>query len=225
MTNELDPRLTVGVCDTQPVVVEGLRSILNQSGAYRLLDPARTMDALANQIFTLSPRIAIVDKAAGNAEILEWTARIRGRGTAAGNVAIVVWGTNVTDAEALRFLQAGASGVLRKSARTDALMACFDAVANGVTWLEDNLFHAAGGNNSYGRPELTLREQQVLQLVEQGMRNKEIADELGIRPGTVKIHLKHIFEKSGVRGRYGLALSTFRPSTIRDDASTNVLRA
>ena len=53
-------------------------------------------------------------------------------------------------------------------------------------------------------------EQQVLELVEQGCKNKEIAQELGIRPGTVKIHLKHIFEKSGVRGRYGLALSGLR---------------
>jgi two-component system, NarL family, nitrate/nitrite response regulator NarL len=50
----------------------------------------------------------------------------------------------------------------------------------------------------------------VLELVAQGLRNKEIASELGIRPGTVKIHLKHIFEKTGVRGRYGLALSGLR---------------
>jgi DNA-binding NarL/FixJ family response regulator len=46
-----------------------------------------------------------------------------------------------------------------------------------------------------------------MELVEQGLRNKDIASELGIRPGTVKIHLKHIFEKTGIRGRYGLALS------------------
>jgi DNA-binding NarL/FixJ family response regulator len=39
------------------------------------------------------------------------------------------------------------------------------------------------------------------------MKNKEIAHELAIRPGTVKIHLKHIFEKTGIRGRYGLALA------------------
>jgi DNA-binding NarL/FixJ family response regulator len=57
---------------------------------------------------------------------------------------------------------------------------------------------------------LTAREQQVLELVEQGCKNKEIAGELGIRPGTVKIHLKHIFEKTGIRGRYGLALNGWR---------------
>src|SRR5450759_4765593 len=38
----------------------------------------------------------------------------------------------------------------------------------------------------------------------------DIAARLGIRPGTVKIHLKHIFEKTGIRGRYGLALSGLR---------------
>ena len=52
-----------------------------------------------------------------------------------------------------------------------------------------------------------MREQQVAKFVEQGLKNKEIARSLGICPGTVKIHLKHIFEKTGVRGRYGLALS------------------
>ena len=55
-----------------------------------------------------------------------------------------------------------------------------------------------------------VREQQVLELVEQGYKNKEIAMHLGIQPGTVKIHLKHIFEKTGVRGRYGLALTGLR---------------
>ena len=57
------------------------------------------------------------------------------------------------------------------------------------------------------RSNLTARELQVVELVEQGLKNRDIAQNLGIRPGTVKIHLKHIFEKTGIRGRYGLALS------------------
>ena len=58
-----------------------------------------------------------------------------------------------------------------------------------------------------GHSTLTPRESQVMELVEHGLKNKDIAASLGIRTGTVKIHLKHIFEKTGIRGRYGLALS------------------
>lgn len=76
--------------------------------------------------------------------------------------------------------------------------------------MEDCVFRDGGRQDRYPRSELTSREQQVLELVEQGFKNKEIANELGIRPGTVKIHLKHIFEKTGVRGRYGLALTGLR---------------
>jgi DNA-binding NarL/FixJ family response regulator len=76
--------------------------------------------------------------------------------------------------------------------------------------MEDALFRDTPKTESYVRSELTPREQQVLDLVEGGMKNREIARELGIRPGTVKIHLKHIFEKTGVRGRYGLALNNIR---------------
>jgi DNA-binding NarL/FixJ family response regulator len=47
----------------------------------------------------------------------------------------------------------------------------------------------------------------VAEMVEQGLKNSEIALELGISPGTVKIHLKHAFEKTGARGRYDLAIS------------------
>jgi DNA-binding NarL/FixJ family response regulator len=76
--------------------------------------------------------------------------------------------------------------------------------------MEDCVFRDQARGERYPRSELTAREQQVLELVEQGCKNKEIAQELGIRPGTVKIHLKHIFEKTGVRGRYGLALTGWR---------------
>ena len=119
----------------------------------------------------------------------------------------MIWGVSVSEAEALRFLQAGARGILRKTAEVQVVLACLRTVAAGRSWMEDCMFRESARSPRYPRSELTSREQQVLELVEQGLRNKEIAHELGIRPGTVKIHLKHIFEKTGVRGRYGLALS------------------
>ena len=116
----------------------------------------------------------------------------------------------MTESEALRFLQSGARGIIRKTSPVVQVLACLRAVAAGRNWMEDSVFKDVLRSDRYPRSELTPREQQVLELVEQGFKNKDIATELGIRPGTVKIHLKHIFEKTGVRGRYGLALNGLR---------------
>ena len=80
----------------------------------------------------------------------------------------------------------------------------------GTTWTEDCLLGNSDKPVRNSRSNLTPREQQVVELVEQGLKNKDIGLNMGIRPGTVKIHLKHIFEKTGIRGRYGLALSGLR---------------
>jgi DNA-binding NarL/FixJ family response regulator len=154
----------------------------------------------------VSPRAAIVDKCCGLMQLSEWLTQITSRWP----TAVVVWGTGIGEAEAVRLLHAGARGVLRKSADPETLLACLDGVCGGATWMEESLFQHAIGRPVSARGDLTAREQQVLRLVEKGLRNKQIAAELGIRPGTVKIHMKHIFAKTGIRGRFGLALSSWR---------------
>jgi DNA-binding NarL/FixJ family response regulator len=197
------------VCDTQPVTAEGIRTLL--AGAPdlrfgRICDSLRTASELMR---TAPPDVIVIDKTFGIQAILDWLAEVRA-GAETLPSAVVVWGVSVTEAEALRFLQAGARGILRKTAEVGSVVACLRTVAQGRSWMEDCVFRDSSRSDRYPRSELTTREQQVLELVEQGFKNKEIAQELGIRPGTVKIHLKHIFEKTGVRGRYGLALSGLR---------------
>jgi DNA-binding NarL/FixJ family response regulator len=138
---------------------------------------------------------------------MDWLKRLR-----AGSrlTAPVVWGVSMTEAEAVRLIQAGALGVIRKTAPLDSLLVCLRSVARGNTWMEDSLLQEPDRLVRGMRSNLTARELQVMDLVEQGLKNRDIAVNLGIRPGTVKIHLKHIFEKTGIRGRYGLALSGLR---------------
>lgn len=155
----------------------------------------------------LRPSLVIIDKALGTPPILDWLATLR---RAAPPVAPVVWGATLSDSEALRFLHAGAAGVVRKTASLDSILACLKSVADGRTWMEDYVERAAEQPARVGHSPLTVRELQVLELVERGMKNKDIAVALGIRLGTVKIHIKHIFEKTGVHGRYGLAISGLR---------------
>ncbi len=120
---------------------------------------------------------------------------------------VVVWGAAVNEAEALRLLQAGARGILRRTSESGTLLTCLRALTTGGTWMEDGIFGSAEKIFNPRRSQLTNRESQVVVLVEKGMRNRDIARQLGIQTGTVKIHLKHIFEKTGVRGRYGLAFT------------------
>ena len=99
-------------------------------------------------------------KAFGIQAILEW---LPGALTAAppegiARVAVVIWGVSVTEAEALRFLEAGARGILRKTAGIAAVVACLRAVAGGRSWMEDCVFRDSTRSDRYPRSELTAAE-------------------------------------------------------------------
>jgi DNA-binding NarL/FixJ family response regulator len=128
-------------------------------------------------------------------------------GNSDAHTAVIVWGSPLSEVEALRFLQAGAAGVIRKSAPLADLINCIRAVEAGGNWMESDIARNPPVPIRSTRSALTPREGQVMELIERGFKNKDIGQSLGIRTGTVKIHLKHIFEKTGIRGRYGLAIS------------------
>jgi DNA-binding NarL/FixJ family response regulator len=195
---------SVVVCDTQPITAEGLRSLLASAGDLEFLASLNSLESATQIATTQPPDIIIVDKGFGMRAVLDWIHDLR---LTEATPAVTVWGVSMTEAEALRLLQAGARGIVRKTANLDNIVSCLRTVASGKSWMEDCVFRDSARQERYPRSELTPREHQVLEMVEQGFKNKEIALELGIRPGTVKIHMKHIFEKTGVRGRYGLAIS------------------
>jgi len=202
--SEDQPKKTVAVCDTQPITAEGLRTLLAATEDLEFLASLNTLEAASHLITGRLPDVLIVDKGFGMRMVLDWIHDLK---MAEAAPAVTVWGVSMTEAEALRLLQAGAKGIVRKTADLESILSCLRTVASGKSWMEDCVFRDSGRQERYPRSELTPREHQVLEMVEQGFKNKEIALELGIRPGTVKIHLKHIFETTGVRGRYGLAIS------------------
>ena len=195
---------TVVVCDTQPITAEGLRTLLATAGDLEFLASLNSLEAATQLMAARPPDVVIVDKGFGMRIVLDWIHDLK---LSEAAPAVTVWGVSMTEAEALRLLQAGAKGIVRKTADLVSILSCLRTVASGRSWMEDCVFRDSARQERYPRSELTPREHQVLEMVEQGFKNKEIALELGIRPGTVKIHLKHIFEKTGVRGRYGLAIS------------------
>ena len=201
--DNMSNKMTVGVCDTQPVTAAGVRAVLADSEDLECSWAVSSLDEAARMVLQHAPRVVLADKALGLNGLFHWIVNLK----SVGNTAVVVWGASLTEAEALRFIQAGARGVIRKVVNPETLLACVRAAGKGSTWMEDMIFRAGPRVPRNERSGLTPRESQVLKLVEEGLTNGEIASELGIRPGTVKIHLKHLYEKTGVRGRYHLALS------------------
>jgi DNA-binding NarL/FixJ family response regulator len=195
---------TVAVCGTEPIAIEGLRSLLESAEEMRVVATETSLVEGLEAAKELRPTILLLDKAFGTHAVMDAPAALRRVECQTG---VVIWSNSIPEAEALRFLQAGAAGVLRKTARLDVLIACLRQVARGATWLEQEAIRASEHAVRLAHSPLTARELQVMELVERGLKNKEIGALLGIRTGTVKIHLKHIFEKTGIRGRYGLALS------------------
>ena len=195
------------VCDTQPVAIEGVRGLLSDTDDLRFAGAVGSLEAAFELTRGLNPAAVVIDKSFGSAAIAEWLRRFSAAGAKS---AAVLWGVNVSESEALRFLQAGARGVLRRTSAPEQLLTCLRAVTDGQTWLEEGIFGESEKPPYQRRSQLTPREIEVAGLVEQGLRNRDIARNLGIQTGTVKIHLKHIFEKTGVRGRYGLALNGLR---------------
>lgn len=205
---------TVVVCDTEPIAMEGLRGLLDSLEGLRVVAAESSLEAGSVAAAQLQPTLVVVDKAFGISAVMDWVRTLR---AARSHLPIVVWSASFSEAEALRFLQAGAVGVVRKTVPLSELLACLRVVMAGGTWMESEIVpNAAGPARIQGRSALTAREQQVMELIERGYKNKEIAVELGIRTGTVKIHLKHIFEKTGIRGRYGLAISGLKEKGLLD---------
>jgi DNA-binding NarL/FixJ family response regulator len=184
--------------------MEGLRSLMESIDGPRVIAAETDFEVAVASVRELRPTILLVDRAFGARALTDWMRMLSHYEV---HPFVIVWGSPMAEPEALRFLQAGAAGVIRKTAPIADLIQCIRAVEAGGSWMENDIARKSPGPIRSERSALTPRELQVTDLIEQGFKNKDIAESLGIRTGTVKIHLKHIFEKTGIRSRYGLAIS------------------
>jgi len=131
---------------------------------------------------------------------------------------------------ALQAVRAGARGLLPREASAETLLAAVREVAGGGTVLDPQLaaglfeFLTQRGNNGVTEEaqldpavlaRLSVREREVMRLLAQGYRNKEIGRQLGVSLGTVKTHLRHIFRKLDVIDRTEAAVVALRGRTAK----------
>jgi two-component system nitrate/nitrite response regulator NarL len=196
---------SVYVCETKPIVVEGLIRVAGCSDLFHLCGhSAEVIDAIP-EIENLRPDILLIG---GSGPARGLPAIIPKLLAIAPSCRIVLWPDGELAAhETVRCLQMGAMGVLRKSAPVSQLLDCLSRVAKGEVWLEKSLDSIENGLDERPRvPRITRRERDIIEHLCRGLKNKEIAEALAITPGTVKTHLMHVFEKTGMKDRFQLAL-------------------
>jgi len=115
---------------------------------------------------------------------------------------------------AVDLLDLDVGGILLSAACARSVIDCVESVRQGRKWVDPNLlcYPAMRERPPQIASSLTSREAEIAHLVSRGLRNKEIARELHVSEGTVKMHLHHIYEKLRLGGRTQLALSTARAS-------------
>jgi two-component system, NarL family, nitrate/nitrite response regulator NarL len=213
-------KVSVFACEAQPVVVEGLQRIFEAAEDLYLCGWAPGWVAARGAIITHQPLIVLLDNAAGYRQSMQYLAELA---SIAPRSAPVLWVSDLGETELIRSLQAGARGVIRRLEPVATLVACLRAVAAGGVWIEPELSGAWDQHARRGHPALTTREREVVSLVLQGKKNREIGTELGITSGTVKVHLMHIFEKTAAKDRFELALQAPRILGVRQEQESNLL--
>ena len=200
--------ITVYVCESQPIVVEGLIRALEGLDDLQLLGSSQSIDEALDSISHLQPNIVLLDQTVGNRAAFELIPKIRMRSV---NCYSILWVSTVTEVESFRALQSGVRGILKKTLPVSSIIECLRAVGRGNIWIENSISNqVVGFLNRRNLPRLTPREYEIVALICRGMKNKQIADALSITIGTVKVHLMHIFEKTGVKDRFELALEAHK---------------
>lgn len=114
-------------------------------------------------------------------------------------------------------LRVGVRGLLRRDAHEGEVAAAVAAAAQGLLVLHPEAMPAPGRRRTVGVPAgegLTARESEVLEMMAQGLANKEIAARLGISENTVKFHLASMYGKLGVSSRTEAVTAALRTGRL-----------
>jgi two-component system nitrate/nitrite response regulator NarL len=195
--------ISVFASEPQPIVLEGLHRVLGECDDLVFAGAVSKISDAFEASNRLRPDIALIDLGSGGlASALRFIASMK---AASINSYAVLWVVELPEMEAFRALQMGVRGIVKKTAPVAKLLECLREVGAGKIWMDDSENVTAFLQRKESS-RLTPREKEVVHLICRGMKNRQIAENLHITPGTVKVHLMHIFEKTGLKDRLALAV-------------------
>jgi two-component system nitrate/nitrite response regulator NarP len=190
--------------DDHPMIGAALEMLLRDTD-YELLGRARSVAEANSMIGKLKPDLLLLDvnlPDGSGIDVLRRLSRARWRPK------VILLTAGMDDSQHLAAAELNPQGMVLKTSDPSLLIDCIDRVAAGEQWIDPEIAQRTrrAQEKAASAPPLTRRERELVELVRQGLRNRDIAAELGVTEGTVKVYLHAIFDKFRVENRTELAL-------------------
>lgn len=197
------------LADDHPIVLHGLQQLFARHPDFAVVASCKDGEEALAAMRTQPADVLVLDLRMPGMSGLAVLRAMAGEGL---TMKTVLLSAAVQDEQVVQAVQLGVLGVVLKEAPPEDLLACVRRVAEGLPWLETETM-AKAFDRAHGTPvgpaqgeSLTPRELEIVRMVGEGLRNREIGQRLSISEGTVKVHLHNVYEKLGVDGRLELVL-------------------
>jgi len=199
------------VADDHAIFRDGLRKLLADAEEIQIVGEASNGVECIKMLAKLKPDILLLDLRMPEKDGLGVLEEVNFDSTP---TRVIVLTAAEDDRDVVRAMRLGARGVVLKQSASDLLVKAIHKVFDGEIWLDNRMTaevidafkKSAEAGQRREKPLLSDREKEIVQLVAQGFRNREIGEKLFISEQTVKNHLHNIFDKLGVSDRLELAL-------------------
>lgn len=183
--------IKVVIVDDHKILTDGLRNLIEDSGMATVVGIAHSATECRNSISFWKPDVLLLDVGLPDISGVDFCKEIK---TQHAHIKVLALTTHNEYSIVRQMLQNGASGYLIKNAMTEEVLAGIQAVADGETFLCDEI------NILMNRPKephiwLSQREREMLKLVAEGLTNGEIADRIFLSPETIKSYRKNLLLK------------------------------
>jgi two-component system, NarL family, nitrate/nitrite response regulator NarL len=213
-----EAKIRIVVADDHPIFLDGLRRLLSLEGRFEVVGEATDGTQALALVETLQPDILLLDLRMPGLSGLDVLRKLKARNSP---TKVILLTASEDKTEFVQVMREGCSGIVLKQTPTDLLVKSILKVHEGEIWLDSNTTAAvmrqfaaevpettpaAPSPRGRERTPLSAREREIVTLVAQGYKNKEMAEKMFISEQTVKNHLHNIFDKLGVSDRLELAL-------------------
>ena len=196
------------LADDHPFILDGLESLFRLEDDIEVVARCTDGDEAVRLVERHRPDILILDMKMPGRDGLGVMRALAEMGS---STRVILLAASVSDRELVECIRLGVRGVVLKEMAPTMLVLSVRKVHAGDVWVEKQsisraielmLMREAG--NRQATESLTPRELEVVRLIAEGLRNKEIAERLTLTEGTVKVHLHNVYQKLGVDGRLEL---------------------